>query len=104
MQDADLDTLADLAARGRRTRFANAETRAVLATILDDLRHRLEEGRIGCDDAAAIVARLSELYASPQRATQPCDLPALRAVLDPERFADRARRLAAAYRHLASRR
>jgi len=96
------DSALEVLAGARRARFANAATRAALARILDDLTHRIEDRRIASEDAAAIVARLADLCRDPERVSRPCDQQELRAVLDPERFTERTRELAAAYALLAT--
>lgn len=100
-QDSAALMIAALHAAGAR--FANDGTRAVLARILDDLTHRIEDRRIAADDAAAIVGRLRAFCADELTGARVRSLPGLRAALDPDRFADRARSLASTYARLAER-
>jgi hypothetical protein len=82
-------------------RFANDGTRAVLERILDDLLRRIDERTLGADDAAEIVRSLRTFCADPPPVSGVRSLRELRDVLDPERFASRARSLAASYARLA---
>jgi hypothetical protein len=102
MNDRD-EEAPEIAALRARARFADDGTRAVLRGILDDLTHRLEDRTIAAHEAAPIVDRLSAFCAPPERPDVLRTLPALRALLDPERCASRARELAAAYARLAKR-
>jgi len=102
MPDRDREA-PDIAALRARARFADDGTRAVLRGILDDLTLRLEERSIAAHEAAPIVRNLSAFCAPPDPPEALRSLPALRALLDPERFASRARELAAAYARLARR-
>ncbi|MBY0276246.1 hypothetical protein K2Z84_12945 [Candidatus Binatia bacterium] len=83
-------------------RFANDGTRAVLERILDDLLRRIDERTIVADDAAAIVGRLRAFCSDPPPHGGVRSLHELRDVLDPQRFAERARKLAAGYARLAA--
>jgi len=99
-RDREAPEIAELRARAR---FADDGTRAVLRRILDDLTHRLEDRTIAVHEAAPVVDRLSAFCAPRAEPGDLGTLPALRALLDPERFASRARELAAAYVRLARR-
>lgn len=88
--------------RPEAPRFANDGTRAVLERILDDLLRRIDERSIAADDAAAIVGRLRAFCTEPPPPGTLRSLRDLRDVLDPERFAVRARKLAAGYARLAA--
>lgn len=95
------DASDDPAAEGPR--FANDGTRAVLERILDDLLRRIDERTIAADDAAAIVGRLRAFCTEPPPHGSLRSLHELCEVLDPDRFASRARKLAAGYASLAAR-
>jgi len=97
--DQDRAALAIAALHAAGARFANDGTRAVLARILDDLLHRIEDRRIVADDAAAIVERLRAFCTDDSPSVPVRSLSGLRAALDPERFCDdgRARTLAGSY-------
>lgn len=83
-------------------RFANDGTRAVLERILDDLLQRIDERTVAADDASAIVRSLRAFCADPPPPAGVRSLRELCDVLDPERFAMRARALAAGYARLAA--
>jgi len=87
--------------RADAARFADDGTREVLARILDDLLRRIDERIIATDDAAEIVRGLRRFCADPPEAGVR-SLRELRAVLDPERFTTRVRKLAAGYVRLAA--